>query len=220
MSSIFSKSRSPGAHVAAVEEPLEPRERVARVAPADRVEEPVDVLGGLVLDVRLDVRGAHAPALAGPLEELLELRREGRRVRVGPRRGGARSPPARATTSRSFASARRAAAAPAPARRRPTSRARGRAPRSPGARSTPAGGATAVRSATVPSLPRARAAAAGRPSGRPALRSSPPAAPSGSPPGVGASSFLRTFLAAASAVLLPERPPAGGRAPRAAPAPA
>ena len=84
MSSIFSKSRSPCAHVAPVEEPLEPREGVARVPPADRVEEPVDVLGGVVLDVRLDVGRPDSAALARPLEQLVELRGERRRVRVRP----------------------------------------------------------------------------------------------------------------------------------------
>ena len=152
MSSIFLKSRSPARMSRPSREALEPRERVARVAPADRVEEGVDVLGGLVLHVRLDVGGPDPAALARPLEELLELHRERRRPGSRSGREDARRPRARARPPAPSRGPPRAAGAPAPRRRRPSFRGRGRGPRSPAPGPRPPAATTAVMSATVPSF--------------------------------------------------------------------
>src|SRR6185369_7514062 len=58
---------------------------LAGVAATDRVVEGVHLLRRPVLHLGDDVGRAQAPALSGPLEELADLRREGRRFGVGAR---------------------------------------------------------------------------------------------------------------------------------------
>ncbi len=81
--SSVSTSRLPARTVRPREEPLEPRQRVPGVAPADRVVERVDILRGVVADVLPNVRRAHAPARTRPLEELLQLGGEEPRIGIG-----------------------------------------------------------------------------------------------------------------------------------------
>src|SRR6266536_2536938 len=73
-----------GADPPAGKEPLQPRESLRRVAPADRLEKGVDVLGRLVQDLLADGRRKNLPPRSGPVEQLVELRGENSRLGVGP----------------------------------------------------------------------------------------------------------------------------------------